>query len=980
MSFPLPKRFAVQRSLLYVVFVLLFVSKAEAGDESASLPDNVLFNEHIRPILTARCTGCHGGVQQAGDVSFVYLESVLPPEGWIVEPGNPDASVLIERITSTDADTVMPPPEHGKPLSKHEVELFRKWILDGAKWTNHWSFETPQAKALPSIKNAQWPRQRIDHFVLAELERRGLAPAEDESPHRWLRRATLDLTGLPPTPQETEAFLHDLKNARELKDANGDSELAYQRVVDRLLESPSYGERWASVWLDQLRYADSKGLGLDGRRNVWKYRDWVINAFNQDMPFDQFTIKQIAGDLLPGATIDDRIATAANRLTQSNEEGGTDDEEFRIAAILDRVSTTFQTWQGLTIGCVQCHSHPYDPITHEEYYNLVAFFNNTADCDLDEDWPVVKAPVDPEDSEGASQLDNEIAKLRSEVWTKEFDTLRDASLWKPLTGLTASTNNATGVKVERKGDHDEFYTHGTVSRSTDFTLETPLPSDIKKLTAIRVTAMPLDPVAAVADSEWGFVWSEVEASLVLSDQPEAQPLKIERLIIDEPEPFHNPQESLNGKSPLGFSAFTRMHYPREAALVLDKPIDVPEGARLRVELKHRVMILASFSLITRRGQLAVSDSEAFHSLVADESMKKLRGRLAALQDKRRQIPSTDVPVMRELPSHLARPTHLFIRGLFLTKDKQVNANVPAIFAPLKPDTPVDRLALANWLVSRDNPLTSRVTVNRWWARIFGVGLVATEEDFGSSGEPPSHPELLDDLAWRFQNEMGLSTKKLLRELVLSRTYRQSTRNREGIGADDPYNRLLARGPRRRLTAEEVRDQALAVSGFLSDKQFGPPVHPPIPEGVWRPFVAADKWNTPKANEPDRYRRSIYTYTKRSIPYPMFAAFDAPSREFCTPRRMPSNTPLQALMTLNDQTFVECAEGLAGRMKTAGSQLNQQLAYGFYLTTSRQPRESELDELLKLYQSSSANSSVHTQDLAMKQVASLLLNLDESLTK
>ncbi len=462
----------------------------------------------------------------------------------------------------------------------------------------------------------------------------------------------------------------------------------------------------------------------------------------------------------------------------------------------------------------------------------------------------MKAPIDPQHTPAASRLDAEISKLRSEVWQKEYEPLRNASLWKPLTNLAASTNNATRVKVEKKGDHDEFATDGTVSRSTDFVLESPLPDDVKKLTAIRVTAMPLDPVTAVPDSEWGFVWSEVKAALVLPDSSEAQPIKIERLIVDEPEPFYNPQESLNSKSSQGFAAYTRIHYPRQAALLLDKPMDVPPGARLRVELKHRVMILSSFPLITRRGHLAVSSDEVFHSLLTEEGLKRMRAQLADLQEERRKIPSTDIPVMRELPDHLSRPTHLFIRGLFLTKDKQVTADVPAIFAPLKKDTAVNRLALAKWLVSAENPLTARVTVNRFWARLFGIGLVATEEDFGSSGETPSHPELLDDLAWRFQNEMGLSTKGLLRELVLSRTYRQSTRNRTDVGADDPYNRLLARGPRRRLSAEEVRDQALAVSGLLSDKRLGPPAYPSIPDGVWRPFVA-DKWDTPNSDDPNR---------------------------------------------------------------------------------------------------------------------------------
>ena len=968
----------LRTTVLGVCWTLLSVSATFAVDaDDRPLPANVSFNEHIRPLLTTRCTACHGGVQQAGDVSFVYLESVLPPEGWIIEPGNPDASVLIERITSTDPDTVMPPPEHGKPLSNYEVALFKKWIQDGAKWTNHWSFEVPKKSALPSVTRADWPRQRLDHFVLSELERRELAPADDEAPHRWLRRVTLDLIGLPPTPAELEAFLQDLKDT-------GDAEVAYERVVDRLLASPRFGERWASVWLDQIRYADSKGLGLDGRRNAWKYRDWVINALNQDMPFDQFTIKQIAGDLLPDATIDDYVATAANRLTQSNEEGGTDDEEFRVAAVLDRVSTTFQTWQGLTIGCVQCHSHPYDPVTHEEYYQLVAFFNNTADCDLDEDWPVVKAPLNPDDSELATRLDREIAALRTLLWQNEFEHLRSASSWRPLVKLAASTNNATKVKVESKGSHDEFYTDGTVSQGTDFVLEAPLPGDVRKLTAIRVVAMPLDPATAEADSEWGFVWSEVKASLIMPSHESPLPVKIDRLIADEPEPFYDPQESLNGKSRQGFAAYTRIHYPRQAALVLAEPIDVPEGARLRVELKHRVMSLGAFPLVTRRGHLAVSDNDAFTQLVVGEEIKSQREQLSMLRGERNKIASTDTPVMRERPEHLSRPTHLFIRGLFLTKDQRVEPNVPAIFSPLPADEPVDRLAFAKWLVSPQNPLTARVTVNRLWARLFGIGLVATEEDFGSSGEPPSHPALLDDLAWRFQHQFGLSTKSMLRELVLSRTYRQSSRNRANVATRDPENRWLARGPRRRLSAEEVRDVALSVSGLLSDKQFGPPVHPPIPAGVWRPFMASDKWDTPDTDNADRYRRSIYTYTKRSIPYPMFAAFDAPSREFCAPRRSPSNTPIQALMSLNDQTFVESSEGLAKRMKDAGSSLEDQLSFGFYLVTSRRPRAPELQELIKLYHSSNpaqaSDSTNASPDVALQQIASLLLNLDESLTK
>ncbi|MCC9656399.1 PSD1 and planctomycete cytochrome C domain-containing protein [Rhodopirellula halodulae] len=936
-------------------------------DQSQTLPETIRFNDHIRPIFNAQCTACHGGVKQAGDVSFVYRDKVLPPDGWVIEPGDPEASIIMERITSEDEYEVMPPPEHGPPLSDYEVALVRRWIEQGAKWGEHWAYEKPNAPEMPVVSDVDWCRQSIDRFVLAKLDEKGYAPSQDEIPSRWLRRATLDLTGLPPTPEDVNDFEQTIQDK---------GEIAYEEAVDRLLQRPEFGERWASVWLDQIRYADSKGLGLDGPRTTWKYRDYVIDAFNRDMPYDEFTIQQIAGDLKKNPSIEDYIATAAHRLTQSNEEGGTDDEEFRVEAILDRVNTTWQVWQGVTFGCVQCHSHPYDPFEHDEYYEFAAFFNNTADSDLNEDWPVLRVPVDPAHYDQAAELDAQIRPLERTIWEQEYATLANAELWNPIKTLSASTNKATQVAVEDKTDHAEFHTVGTVARNTDITLESEFPEGMDQLTAVRFTGMPLDPEKAVSDSEWGFVLSHVEAKLVLPGEEEPKIIEFADVISDEPTPFYDPRKSLDGKSNQGFSAYTRIHYPRSAAFVLKESMPIPDGAKLQFTIKHRVYLLAAFSLVTRRGHLAVSDSEAFQELLANADLKEQRDQLADLKSRRGKINTTTVPVLAEREAHLARPSHVFIRGLFLTKDKEVTPGTPASMPELETEGSADRMALARWLVSDENPLTARVAVNRVWSQIFGIGLVATEEDFGSSGEAPSHPQLLDHLAVRFQNTHQWKFKPLIREILLSRTYRQSSVVTEELKTEDPANRWLARGPRHRLDAETVRDQALAISGLLSDTMHGPPVHPPIPDGVWTPFAGWDKWNTPKTDDGNRYRRSIYTYTKRSIPFPMFAAFDAPSREFCTPRRLRSNTPIQALMTLNDQTFAECAAAFAERMRDESEAVSDQIRSGFERATCREPSAEELTELVQLHQQI---EELKTGDpLAM--VANVLLNLDEVLTK
>ncbi|MEZ6053501.1 MAG: DUF1549 and DUF1553 domain-containing protein [Planctomycetaceae bacterium] len=796
---------------------------------------------------------------------------------------------------------------------------------------------------------------------------------------RWLRRVSLDLIGLPPTPSEREAFLQDVSTQ---------GETAYETVVDRLLDSPHFGERWASMWLDQVRYADSKGLGLDGRRTIWKYRDWVIDAFNRDLPYDEFTLKQLAGDLLPDPTMDDLIATACHRTTQSNEEGGTDDEEFRVEAVVDRVNTTWQVWQGLSFGCAQCHNHPYDPLKNREYYQFMAYFNNSADCDVNSDAPTVMAPVSSTDEEHARQLDRQMEESAEQIRSAGERLVEDEGLWQPLMGLSIKSTDQTQTAIEAREEGGQYYTIGDVQTNTGFVVTAPIPEGVTQLTALRFTGFPLDPVAAVSEPEWGFVLSHLKAELLVDGTEAPVELKFAQVVGDEPQPFLDPQLSLDPESTDGFAAYSRIHYPRVAAFVLGEPVTVVAGSTLRLSLAFNQSSGGSHPLVARRGSFAVSGAHEWMDWLHDPALETARIQLIELETQRKSIESVSVPVMRERISQLTRPTHIFERGNFLSKADKVNAALPSALASGEAQTVHDRLAMARWFISSENPLTARVEVNRVWTEVFGMGLVATQEDFGSSGDLPSHPELLDDLAFRFQTEMGWSHKALLRELTLSSTYRQQATASPELIERDPQNRLLARGPRHRLSAEVVRDQSLEVSGLLSEKMHGPPVHPPIPDGVWIPFQESDKWTTAESGDENRYRRSIYIYVKRSIPFPMFASFDTPSREFCTSRRVRSNTPLQALMTLNDTTFNEAALALGRRMLKSHEDLSQQLAFGLSVTTCREPSADEVVELTALYnevfsqQAAPADESspLSPAEQAMSIVASVLLNLDEVLTK
>ena len=707
------------------------------------------YQRDIRPILARHCFRCHGRSEseREGGLRLDERSSALAPadsgEPAIV-PGKPDESTLLARVTAEDEER-MPPPDEGKALAPAEIERLRRWIDQGAPYARHWSFVPPKRRPLPRLP-AGSPKVRdpIDVWVLHALAVRGLKPSPPADRYELIRRLSFDLRGIPPSVSEIEAFVADRRPD------------AYERLVDRFLADPAYGEQWARLWLDLARYADSRGFGSDPlRKNMWRYRDWVIDAFNRNLPYDQFTIEQLAGDLLPHPTIEQRMATAFHRNTMTNTEGGTDDEEFRVAAVRDRVDTTMQVWMGLTMQCGKCHSHKYDPISQREYYQFYAFFNQTADADRADEAPTIEVPR-PTDRLARERHARQVAALEEQ--------LRD---------LTESLQGATAV--ERK-----------------------------KLTA-------------------------------------------------------------------------------------------------------------------------------------------LKKRLARLKKSAPRMPT--LPVMQELPPDKRRQTHIMIRGNFLSPGELVRPAVPKAFHPWKESWPRNRLGVAYWIVDRSNPLTARVAVNRIWAQLFGRGIVATEEDFGTQGDLPTHPELLDELAVRFM-ELRWDQKELLRSIVGSATYRRTARATADQKAKDPDNRWLSRGPRVRLTAEQVRDQALAVSGLLSRKIGGPSVYPYQPPGLWRAaFNGQRKWPTSRGE--NKYRRGIYTFWRRTVPYPSMAAWDAPSREVCTIRRSRTNTPLQAFVTLNDPVYVEAAQALGRRLLGRSGSDAQRLAYGYLLVRQRRATPAALQPLQEL---------------------------------
>ncbi|MEM6885050.1 MAG: PSD1 and planctomycete cytochrome C domain-containing protein [Verrucomicrobiota bacterium] len=898
------------------------------------MPDIVGFNDHVRPILAQNCSACHGGVKKSGGISWVFEEEAITtgtsgkPS---IVPGDADASYIIEKVTSTDPAVRMPPPEHGPALTERQVALLEKWIEQGAHWEEHWAFMAPEPVKTPEINAETWSRNEIDLFILDRLQQEGLSPNPQAQKGTLLRRVTLDLTGVPPTKAELDAFLADT------------SDDAYEKVVDRLLQSPHFGERWASMWLDLARYADSKGLGQDGRRpTIYKYRDWVIQAFNQDMPFDEFTIKQIAGDLLPNATLDDYVATAFHRNTSSDDEGGTSDEEFRIVAQMDRVNTTWQVWHGTTMACVQCHSHPYDPLRHDEYFQFMDFFNNTQDGDLAAEYPHIKVPKDPELQQKLNPLISQKRELQESLW-RITAKLTAETKWHWLSEMQSNTNrdNQLQYNFQKVNGREEFLFDGTPTRVHQ-TITAPAPEVQHPLHALRLEVRPDDLESAPAAASPGFRLDQIKITLISQDGTQT-PIDIDAIFRDEPFPFL----WANPSGGTGFSALNYIFHDRWAVFRFKEAVTVEPGDQIKIFLNHGANVGRKDLLLIRRGAIALTGDARWRAVTQQEDYVAQNQKLKELHQQLSQGDQISVPVMVERPEHLRRVTKTFVRGNWTDLGEVQPAAVPASFHSLPDTGEPKRLQMARWLVDDHNPLAARVLVSRFWEQLFGIGIVETLEDFGSVGLPPSHPELLDYMALKLMHDFDWSMKSLLRYIVTSAAYRQDNTSTPELNALDPKNRLLSRGPRVRLTGEMIRDQVLALGGVLNTKMYGPAVMPQQPEGGWTPsHGSAGDWV--ESSQADSDRRSIYVHWQRSSVYPVFTAFDAPARELCSDRRIQSNTPLQPLFTLNDPALFQASQAFGERMLQHEGDLATQISYGYELATCKTIPEIKLQKLIQLH--------------------------------
>ena len=920
-----------------VVFLLLLLA-ATVYFVLAEEEQKIDFNADIRPILNKKCITCHGGVKRSGGFSLLFRTEALSPNESghpAIVPGDVAASEMLRRINHPDPEERMPP--ESPPLPQAEIDLLTEWIEQGARWEDHWAYVKPEPIEPPMISidsvDTGWKTNGIDRFVLRTLEENGMLPSEAAERATLLRRVSLDLTGLPPTPEEVRAFRED--NSPE----------AYEKQVDRLLASPRYGERWAAMWMDLARYADSKGYEKDGHRSVWQYRDWLIRAFNDDMPFDQFTVEQLAGDLLPNPTDEQRIATAFHRNTMNNDEGGTDDEEFRVAAVIDRVNTTWDVWQATTMACVQCHSHPYDPIRHKEYYQFMAFFNNTADADVPSESPTLKTYTE-EDQSALEDIKNWVIKHTS----SNDDKLAQADDFVQL------------IKITEPKLHPASYDSVTNGSLQDSKFLNVTNGGFARIPNVTLRGRNHMFVSYSADRSTGYVE-------IRRDRVDGQLLGT--WAVQKNEGGWNFETTSVPITPMEGTYDIFLVFRDKQS---DKAVCLIEWVMFHAPLPGE-----------DQPNYARASKQLFHLMNAPEG-------------------TTTTPVMSDRPTAYRRATHVFERGNWLVPGEAVEPGVPHAWNGMPPGASPDRLGMARWLVSEDNPLTARVAVNRFWSKLFGIGIVETVEDFGTQGFKPSHPELLDWLAQQFTYEHDWSIKKLLKQMVMSNTYRQRSTVSPELLERDPDNRLMARGPRVRLTAEQVRDQALAVGGLLSDKMYGPSVMPPQPAGLWQVVYSGMEWKTSEGE--DSHRRALYTYWRRTSPYPSMMSFDTPSREFCVTRRIDTNTPLQALVMMNDTVYVEAARGLAQRVLGRDSLTveeatdeasvsitpEEQIKTAYALALMQEISPEKLDALRALHEEAVRYYAEHPEEVpklvgeenaelaALTVVASAIMNLDEFVTK
>lgn len=861
------------------------IGKAETPISKNDTASTIDFNQHIRPILSENCFACHGpdAKQRKAKLRLDTKEGALGKlrdGGFAIVPGKPAESELLARITSGEPTLLMPPPKTDKRLTPQQIDLLKRWVEQGAPWSSHWAFQSPRRPALPHVANAAWPRNPIDTYILARLEAERLQPSPAAERSILLRRVTLDLTGLPPTPAEVDAFLADT------------SAEAYEKVVDRLLLSPRYGEHMGRFWLDAARYGDTHGLHLDNYREMWPYREWVIKAFNANMPFDRFITEQLAGDLLPNPTLDQIVATGYNRCHVTTSEGGSIEEEVYVRNVVDQVETNGTVFLGLTVGCCRCHDHKYDPIKMKDFYQLFAFFNS----------------IDGRALDGNSALHAPITKVAS-------------------------------------------------------------PEQLTKLAELQKRVDAVQRLIA-----------EVVAQVAGDDTSDAT----------DPEKSEHAEPSRANQAFPTLAAWLRAQRGN-GVKGLPKPIQdilkLPSEKRVDAQTKQLRDYFIEHAYAKTRPMFA-----PLHRELAE--VVKVRDQL----DK--QLPAT--LIFKELSQ--PRPAYILKRGEYDQRGEQVGRDTPAFLPPLPENAPRNRLGLAQWLVAPNHPLTARVAVNRFWQQCFGTGLVKTSEDFGSQGEPPSHPELLDWLTVQFRED-GWDVKQMMKRIVMSNTYRQSSRITKDRLAKDPANRLLSRGPRFRLDAEMLRDQALFVSGLLVEHVGGPSVKPPQPGGLWEAvgYITSNTRNFVADHGHDKvHRRSLYTFWKRTAPPPQMNTFDAPSRESCLVRRERTNTPLQALLLLNEKQYVENARVLAERtIKHGGSKREERITYMFKLATGRCPDAREMAELLTTYNDYRAlytrdgeasqkliavgetkpDEKLNPSELAAwTMIGNLILNLDEVINK
>lgn len=997
----------------------------------AATAAKVDFNRDIQPVMADTCFRCHGFDEKARKARLrldVRAEALQPAKSGAVPivPGKPQESEVIRRLFTDEADDRMPPESIHKPLTAEQKELFRRWIAEGAEYRDHWAFIPPHPVEPPKVKASRWPKTPVDCFILAQLEQKKLKPAPEADQPTLVRRLTLDLTGIPPTLAEVDAFLADR------------SKNAYEQLVDRLLASPRYGERMAQDWLDAARFADSNGYQVDRDREMGAWREWVIHAFNRNLSFDQFTIEQLAGDLLPNPTLDQKIATGFHRNHMINEEGGIIPEEFLAEYCADRVETTSTIWLGLTMNCARCHDHKYDPLTQKDYYSLLAFFHNVPEKGVGDYGQPIRRNTPPLMKLPAPEVEAKLAGLNQELTAanEQLTNLTAAFRATDVAEWESRAKSAVPVWVDVAPSQATAGTNLLVINDPTGWVRAPeLKPDARKVNLSarveisRITAIQLmftaPPGTGTNDTEKLSIRT-VRLRPAGSAKPEKAPLSLRPVMLAGTAPVAELAQVLDDKESSTWSVTLAPEQTTTGVFELLDFAAATNGAWLELEvelagerripawqLKLRATDLATDLLLPPNVLAVIAKADAERTsedkkLVEDFRLAHHPGHSALTQrvaELKKQIDETDLSipttlVMAEMSE--PRPTFVLVRGAYDKKGEPVTAATPAHLPAFLAGLPTNRLGLARWLVDPGNPLTARVTINRLWQSVFGTGLVRTTEDFGTRGELPSHPELLDWLANEFVRT-GWDVKRMMKLLVMSATYRQDSRVAPRLRELDPDNRLLARGPRYRLSAEVIRDQALAVSGLLVEKLGGPSVKPYHPPGLYEQVVAGSSASTYVQDKGENlYRRSLYTYWKRSVPNPAMLVFDAPFRETCTVRRSRTTTPLQALNLMNDPTYVEASRLLAQRMmREGGTAPETRIRRGFRLVTGREPRRAELKVLVAGWQrmeasfrddrsgaesllavgETKADPALDPVELAAyTAVASTLLNLDETITK